>query len=96
MADDLYRTSFTAPKSTIDQLGFLLAILRKSRSEFIREAIDSHIKSLKQEILMARDRDEDAFRAYMQSELPDQQEKETECAISPRKSRYQRKFKKRS
>jgi len=76
----------------MEQLSFLLAILRKNRSEFIREAIEAHMKSLKQEILIARNRDEEAYQRYLESEMPVQQEKEAECEIPKRKSNSRKKF----
>jgi hypothetical protein len=96
MATDMLVTSFIAPKPLLDQLGFLLAILRKSRSEFLREAIELHIKNLRQEILIARDRNEEAYQAYMLSEMPVQQEKEAECEIPKRKYNSRKKFGKES
>jgi hypothetical protein len=80
----------------MDQLSFLLAILRKSRSAFIRDAIEAQMQTIKTQVLMARDRDEDLFQAYLQSEMPDQQKKETEWQKPIRKSSLRKKSKQES
>jgi hypothetical protein len=86
-----YTASFTAPTSLIEQLDFMLTILRKKRSAFIRGLIEESIKSLKQEVIMCRDRDLDAYNRYVESEMPDQPSQEAECKMP--KSSLQKKSK---
>lgn len=94
-----YTASFTAPTGLIEQLDFMLAILRKNRSAFIRGLIEKSIEGLRQEVIMARNRDQEAYNRYVESEMPempDQQEKDIEWSKPVRKSSLRKKSKRES